>query len=151
MAVVLSIGATASIFDVPEMWAAYSVAQGSQGLLIAMLVSCNCKILKLYAQPRGNKKRSANYSNLSTGEGGRYGVLSVTNPNYENFTTISPAIESMDLENQSFVKMTYKEDNFVERNETLLQKDPGADRIIGDLSSALNVKELVKGPAPMSV
>ena len=151
MAVVLSIGTTASYFDVPEMWAAYSVAQGSQGLLIAMLVSCNCKILKLYAHSRGNKKRSANYSNLSTGEGGRYGVLSVTNPNYENFQTISPAVESMDLENQSYVKMSYKEDNFVERNETLLQKDPGADRIIGDLSSALNVKELVKGPAPMSV
>lgn len=117
-----------------------------------MLVSCNCKILRLYAQPRGQKKRKDNYNNLRDGEGGRFGILSVTNPNYENFTTSqSPVNENFDLDNQSLVKMNYKEDNFVERNENLLQNHSMNDKVFGDLSSALNINEIVKGPPPTTV
>ncbi|CAO1422336.1 unnamed protein product [Diamesa hyperborea] len=149
---VVFIGALAFIINIPEVWAVYSVSQGVQGLLIAMLVSCNCKILRLYAQPRGQKKRKDNYNNLRDGEGGRFGILSVTNPNYENFTTTqSPVNENFDLDNQSLVKMNYKEDNFVERNENLLQNHSMNDKVFGDLSSALNINEIVKGPPPTTV
>lgn len=102
----------------------------------------------MYAQPRGTKKRKENYTNLRDGEGGRFGVLSVTNPNYENFTTSQSPLNEYD---QSLVKMNYKEDNFVERNENLLQHQPNNDKIFGDLSSALNIKEIVNGPTPTTV
>lgn len=102
----------------------------------------------MYAQPRGTKKRKENYSSLKEGEGGRFGILSVTNPNYENFTTAqSPSNEN----DQSLVKMNYKEDNFVERSENILQHLPTNDKIFGDLSSALNINEIVSGPTPMTV
>lgn len=117
----------------------------TQGLLISMLVSCNCKILRMYAQPRGTKKRKENYTSLKEGEGGRFGILSVTNPNYENFTAQSPSTDC----DHSMVKMCYKEDNFVERNDHPLQ--PTNDKIFGDLSSALNINEIVNGPTPTTV
>lgn len=160
------IGAIASFTDISELWAVYSVTQGlqvgfccdinwltsnhfnpSQGLLIAMLVSCNCRILRLYAQPRGTKKRKENYTSLRDGEGGRFGILSVTNPNYENFSPAqSPLIEN----EQNLVKMSYREDDFIERNENTLQQ-PTNDKIFGDLSSAVNIKEIVSGPTPTTV
>lgn len=101
----------------------------------------------MYAQPRGTKKRKENYTNLRDGEGGRFGILSVTNPNYENFATAqSPLTEY----GQNLVKMNYKEDNFIERNENI-QHQPTNDKIFGDLSSALNINEIVNGPTPMTV
>ncbi|KAG5674120.1 hypothetical protein PVAND_004105 [Polypedilum vanderplanki] len=137
------IGAIASITDMSELWAVYSVSQGIQGLLISMLVSCNCRILRLYAQPRGTKKRKENYTSLKDGEGGRFGILSVTNPNYENFATSSEC-------DHTLVKMSYKEDNFVERNDHQSQQ-PINDKIFGDLSTALNINEIVRGPTPTTV
>lgn len=112
-----------------------------------MLVSCNCKILRLYAQPRGTKKRKENYTSLRDGEGGRYGILTVTNPNYENFCTAQSPLNEND---QTLVKMNYKEDNFVERHESFNQQ-PANDKIFGDLASALNINEIVKGPTPTTV
>lgn len=100
----------------------------------------------MYAQPRGTKKRKENYTSLREGEGGRFGILSVTNPNYENFTTQSPSSE---YEQQNMVKMAYKEDNFVERCDFHTQ--PTHDKIFGDLSSALNINEIVNGPTPTTV
>ncbi|KAL7016201.1 hypothetical protein ACKWTF_009961 [Chironomus riparius] len=147
LTVVQLIGAIASITDMSELWAVYSVSQGIQGLLISMLVSCNCKVLRLYAQPRGTKKRKDNYSSLKEGEGGRFGILSVTNPNYENFVTAQTPTTEID---QSLVKMSYKEDNFIERNEFHSQQ-PINDKIFGDLSSALNINEIVNGPTPKTV
>jgi hypothetical protein len=101
----------------------------------------------MYAQPRGSKKRKDNYSTLRDGEGGRFGILSVTNPNYENFIAQSPSSAECD---QSLVKMTYKEENFVERNDNFAQP-PTNDKIFGDLSSALNINEIVSGPTPTTV
>ena len=100
----------------------------------------------MYAQPRGTKKRKENYTNLRDGEGGRFGILSVTNPNYENFIALSPGSDN----EQSFVKMNYKEDNFVERVECPMSSTTN-DKIFGDLSSALNIKEIVNGPTPTTV
>lgn len=119
-----------------------------QGLLVSMLVSCNCKILRIYAQPRGTKKRKENYSNLREGEGGRYGILSVTNPNYENFATVQPSLTECD---QNLVKMSYKEDNFIERNENNHQQQPTNNKIFSDLSSSLSIREVVNGPMPETV
>ena len=102
----------------------------------------------MYAQPRSTKKRKENYTNLRDGEGGRYGILSVTNPNYENFTTAQLPLSEYD---QSLVKMNYKEDNFVERCENINQNMPTNDKIFGDLSSALNINEIVNGPTPTTV
>jgi hypothetical protein len=99
----------------------------------------------MYAQPRGTKKRKENYTSLKEGEGGRFGILSVTNPNYENFTTQSPSTDC----DHTMVKMSYKEDNFVERNDLPVQ--PANDKIFGDLSSALNINEIVNGPTPTTV
>jgi hypothetical protein len=101
----------------------------------------------MYAQPRGTKKRKENYTSLREGEGGRFGILSVTNPNYENFTAQSPS--SNEFDQSSMVKMNYKEDNFVERNE--FHSQPTHDKIFGDLSSALNINEIVNGPTPTTV
>jgi hypothetical protein len=99
----------------------------------------------MYAQPRGTKKRKENYTSLREGEGGRFGILTVTNPNYENFTAQSPTAEY----DSSLVKMSYKEDNFVERNECRLQQVN--DKIIGDLANALNINDIVRGPTPATV
>lgn len=101
----------------------------------------------MYAQPRGTKKRKENYTNLRDGEGGRFGILSVTNPNYENFTAAQSPLQDYD---QNLVKMNYKEDNFIERNDNV-QHLPTNDKIFGDLSSALNINEIVNGPTPMTV
>lgn len=102
----------------------------------------------MYAQPRGTKKRKENYTSLRDGEGGRFGILSVTNPNYENFNTAqTPQIEY----EQSLVKLNYKEDDFVERSENILQHQPNNDKIFGDLSSALSIKEIVNKPTPTTV
>jgi hypothetical protein len=115
-----------------------------------MLVSCNCKVLKLYAQPRNLRRRKSNYTTLRDGEGGRYGVISVTNPNYENFNTASPPlVESPDIDSQSFMKMAYKEDDFVDRTDNLLLHSK--ERGFGELASALNINEIVKGPQPAPV
>lgn len=114
-----------------------------------MLVTCNCKVLKLYAQPRGTKRRRSNYTNLKEGEGGRYGIISVTNPNYESFNQASPSMDTSDLENQNFIKMSYKEDNFVERSDSALYTN--SDKLCGELAGALDLNDIVKGPPPASV
>jgi hypothetical protein len=105
-----------------------------------MIVTCNCKILRLYAQPRGIHRRKKNYSSLRDGEGGRFGVISVTNPNYED----NNSSQSNSTENeQNLMKMNYKvDDNLSERYESV----EGSGEVISDLSSA--VKEAVQNSSP---
>lgn len=105
-----------------------------------MIVTCNCKILRLYAQPRGINRRKKNYSSLREGEGGRFGVISVTNPNYEDIN--SSQSNSTDNE-QNLIKMNYKVDeNLSERFESAAS----SGEVISDLSSA--VKEVVRTSTP---
>lgn len=114
-----------------------------QGIVTTLLVTCNCKVLKLYTTPRLHKNRKGKYSGLQDGEGGRYGVLSVTNPNYgddEVYATNSDA-------DSSFVKMNYNEDSVVERTENKEQ----CLSVNGDLVNALPIVELSKDPLPQSV
>lgn len=108
-----------------------------------MLVSCNCKVLKLYSAPRSNKSRKGHYTNLREGEGGRFGILSITNPNYEES---NPHCD-VTIEEASLVKMAYANDeNFVDRSE-FISTSP-TEIVCGDLSSALPVKALHGGPIP---
>lgn len=107
-----------------------------------MIVTCNCKILRLYAQPRGIHRRKKNYSSLRDGEGGRFGVISVTNPNYEDNNSSSQS-NSNENNEQNLMKMNYKvDDNLSERYESVAS----SGEVISDLSSA--VKEVVQNSSP---
>lgn len=108
-----------------------------------MLVTCNCRVLRLYTSPRSNKNRKGNYHNLKDGEGGRYGVISVTNPNYEE------AAVNLD-DNESLVKFGYKEDIFTERTE-FKETSSLESAMNGELTCSLSVDELPKGPPPHAV
>lgn len=115
----------------------------TQGIVTTLLVTCNCKILKLYTTPRLHKNRKGKYSGLQDGEGGRYGVLSVTNPNYADDVDDTAENDA----DSSFVKMNYNEDSLIERCES---KD-GMTNLNGDLINALSISELSKTPLPQSV
>lgn len=60
-----------------------------QGILTAFLVTCNCRVLKLYTVPRHKQQQQKYvlnkgcYKSLRDCEKGQYGVLSITNPNYD--------------------------------------------------------------------
>lgn len=48
-------------------WLSYHVGQGLQGIIIAILVTCNCKVLKLYTKGlkcSSNKNILSNYKNV---------------------------------------------------------------------------------------
>ncbi|XP_037036574.1 adhesion G protein-coupled receptor L4-like [Bradysia coprophila] len=141
-ATVVTFGAIASLRNSTQFWSMYSIAQGVQGIVTTLLVTCNCKILKLYTTPRLHKNRKGKYSGLQEGEGGRYGVLSVTNPNYADDADVT----GNDADS-SFVKMNYNEDSLIERSES---KD-STTNLNGDLINALAISELSKTPLPQSV
>lgn len=89
-----------------------------------------------------HKNRKGKYSGLQDGEGGRYGVLSVTNPNYaDDGDGMANDADS------SFVKMNYTEDNLIERSDC---KENNVNTN-GDLINALSIAELSKTPMPQSV
>lgn len=103
-------------------------------------MTCNCKILRLYAQPRGIHRRKKNYSSLREGEGGRFGVISVTNPNYEDINLSQSNSTDND---HNLIKMNYKVDeNLSDRCESVTSSGD----VISDLSSA--VKEVVQNSTP---
>ncbi|KFB43648.1 AGAP001100-PA-like protein [Anopheles sinensis] len=144
---VACLGAIASLWNIVELWSIYSIAQGIQGLVIALLVSCNCKVLKLYSVHRSNKSRRGTYRSLKDGDGGRYGVLSVTNPNYDDTVNF---INLVDEGLSSLTKMSYKEGIFVDRQDNLVST--GVDCAFnGELSTSLPVNEVQKTPLPISV
>lgn len=64
-----------------------------QGILTAFLVTCNCRVLRLYTSPRDHREKHQQlkkgyYKSLRDCEKGQYGVLSITNPNYEESSTV---------------------------------------------------------------
>ena len=110
-----------------------------------MLVTCNCKILKLYTAQRFHKTQKGEYSGLQDGEGGRYSVLSVTNPNY---IPTEPTESNYSNEDKSLVKMKYLEDILVERSEACPNF---IRRNKTDVITALPIAVLSKQPSPQSV
>ncbi|XP_059619649.1 latrophilin-like protein LAT-2 [Phlebotomus argentipes] len=144
---VIILGALASLWAIPELWTLYSIAQGAQGIVTSVLVTCNCRVLKLYTAPRSHRNRKGQYRSLRDGDGGRYGVLSVTNPNYEEAHGLGTDSEMED--SGTLIKMSYKEDLFTERCET---KEPALEMPAnGELSGALDISELAKDPPPQAV
>lgn len=118
-----------------------------KGLIVALIVSCNCKILRLYAQPRSLKKRKKNYSSLREGEGGRFGIISVSNPNYDdlNLSQSSSATE----QEQNMLNMNYTiQNNLIDRQ---IDNDTNSEEVISDFSGAVKVDDLVKQPTPENV
>lgn len=47
---ITTIGVLMKFFKYEPIWIAYHIGQGLQGILIAMLVTCNCQVLKLYTR-----------------------------------------------------------------------------------------------------
>lgn len=103
-----------------------------QGIVTALLVTCNCRVLKLYTAPRQQHRhkqlaKKTSYKCLRDCEKSHFGVLSITNPNYESSSAAGAAAivvaESPERNSQStsctnltdnaphFVKMSYREDN----------------------------------------
>jgi hypothetical protein len=117
-----------------------------KGLIVALIVSCNCKILRLYAQPRGLKKRKKNYSSLREGEGGRFGIISVTNPNYDDLN-LSQSSSTAEQE-QNMMKMNYTiSNNLIDRQD----HDTNSEEVISDFSGGIKTDELIKQPNPENV
>uniref|UniRef100_A0A182PR38 G-protein coupled receptors family 2 profile 2 domain-containing protein n=1 Tax=Anopheles epiroticus TaxID=199890 RepID=A0A182PR38_9DIPT len=135
LSTVVGLGAIASIGNVLELWSIYSIAQGIQGLVIALLVSCNCKVLKLYSAPKIHRTRRGTYRSLKDGDGGRYGHLSISNPNYEEIAHTSSLLNDGV---SSLTNMYYKEGSFVDRIDSSTTTTLECT-FIGELSTALSI------------
>lgn len=59
LVLVLSLGTATKLTHSKTLWITYHVAQGLQGIMVAMLVTCNCHVLKLYT--RSIKLRAAKH------------------------------------------------------------------------------------------
>ncbi|KAJ8916255.1 hypothetical protein NQ315_016395 [Exocentrus adspersus] len=68
LSAVLALGSATKLTRSDPVWIAYHVGQGLQGILVAMLVTCNCQVLKLYT--RSLKSRAARHVSCYTGRGG---------------------------------------------------------------------------------
>lgn len=55
----VTLGAFSKLAKSEAAWIAYHVGQGLQGIFIAMLVTCNCQVLKLYT--RSMKSRASRH------------------------------------------------------------------------------------------
>lgn len=70
---VLALSAVTKLTHLDAAWIAFNVGQGLQGIFIAMLVTCNCQVLKIYT--RSIKTRGTRFLNSygNTGESSRAG------------------------------------------------------------------------------
>ncbi|CAH1369808.1 adhesion G protein-coupled receptor E2-like [Tenebrio molitor] len=59
LALVVTLGALSKLAKSEAAWIAYHVGQGLQGIFVAMLVTCNCQVLKLYT--RSMKSRASRH------------------------------------------------------------------------------------------
>ncbi|XP_055913599.1 adhesion G protein-coupled receptor E3-like [Eupeodes corollae] len=159
-------GSLAALMEVVELWAVYCIAQGVQGIVTALLVTCNCRVLKLYTSSRGTKFQQGMYNNLRDGEGGRYGVLTVTNPNYREDGVLQaapdepPAIGNQrgaeteeDIDgsgDDTFVYARYEEESFVGRQmsrKTILR----SGNVNSELTDSLPTNAIQLTPLPQTV
>ncbi|XP_049822327.1 adhesion G protein-coupled receptor E3-like [Aethina tumida] len=59
LCIVMTLGSLSKMIKNESIWIAFHVAQGVQGILVAMLVTCNCQVLKLYT--KSIKSRAAKH------------------------------------------------------------------------------------------
>lgn len=50
LATVIALGACAKLIRSEGTWIAFNIGQSLQGILVAMLVTCNCQVLKIYTR-----------------------------------------------------------------------------------------------------
>ncbi|XP_017769439.1 PREDICTED: adhesion G protein-coupled receptor E2-like [Nicrophorus vespilloides] len=64
---VMVLGALTKLIKSDTLWIAYHVGQGLQGIFIAMLVTCNCQVLKLYSKTIKTKRSKyiPSYGNIA--------------------------------------------------------------------------------------
>ncbi|GLV37735.1 hypothetical protein CBL_06564 [Carabus blaptoides fortunei] len=64
---VVVLGACAKLFKSDVTWIAFNVGQGLQGILVAILVTCNCQVLKIYTRSIKSKgsRLITSYGNIS--------------------------------------------------------------------------------------
>lgn len=55
LSIVIALGAVSKLVKSEAAWIAYHVGQGLQGIFVAMLVTCNCQVLKLYTRTMKSK------------------------------------------------------------------------------------------------
>ncbi|XP_018567913.1 adhesion G protein-coupled receptor E3-like [Anoplophora glabripennis] len=67
LSIVLALAAATKLTKSDPLWIAYHVGQGLQGILVAMLVTCNCQVLKLYT--RSLRSRATRHVPCYTGRG----------------------------------------------------------------------------------
>ncbi|XP_050500317.1 latrophilin-like protein LAT-2 isoform X1 [Diabrotica virgifera virgifera] len=70
LSIVLALAAVSKLSNKSELfWISYHMAQGSQGILVSLLVTCNCQVLKLYTRSlksRASKHVSCYVNNKSS-------------------------------------------------------------------------------------
>ncbi|XP_055846169.1 adhesion G protein-coupled receptor L4-like [Episyrphus balteatus] len=154
-------GTLAALIGIIELWAVYFVAQGVQGIVTTLLVTCNCRILKLYTSSRGPKIQQGMYNNLRDGEGGRYGILTVTNPNYREDGDLPATIDGTVTNHSNgdgddtdrddtFMCARYEEQAFVDRQ--MSRKDIlKAGNSNSELTDSLPTNTIQLTPLPQTV
>jgi hypothetical protein len=76
----------------------------TQGILATFLLTCDCGVLRSYTAQHHKKPvqryvlRNGCYRSLGACEKGHYGVLSITNPNYETCTLEEQQLQQKEQE-----------------------------------------------------
>ncbi|KAJ8966233.1 hypothetical protein NQ317_009519 [Molorchus minor] len=76
LSIVLALATVTKLSRSEPFWIAYHVGQGLQGIFVAMLVTCNCQVLKLYT--RSIKSRATRHVPCYVGRGSAAGLSKST-------------------------------------------------------------------------
>nr|XP_022902391.1 uncharacterized protein LOC111415113 [Onthophagus taurus] len=67
LALIITLGALTKLIRSEILWISYHVGQGLQGIFVAMMVTCNCQVLKLYTRTfksRGPRQGTSTFGNI---------------------------------------------------------------------------------------
>ncbi|KAK9736976.1 7 transmembrane receptor (Secretin family) [Popillia japonica] len=73
--IVIILGALTKLIKSDPLWITYHVGQGLQGIFIAMLVTCNCQVLKLYTRSFKSRTGSCGSVGSSSKHPSSYGNI----------------------------------------------------------------------------
>ncbi|KAK0071585.1 hypothetical protein PV325_012646, partial [Microctonus aethiopoides] len=63
--IIAGCGVAARVWRVPVLWAIFCTGHSLQGLIVALSVACNCRVLKVYARkPKQCKQQIAKSSSM---------------------------------------------------------------------------------------
>lgn len=69
LGLVICLGGLSKVFESNAIWIGYNAAQSLQGIFVATLVTCNCRVLKIYTKTfksRRGKYITTNYGNIAS-------------------------------------------------------------------------------------